>query len=468
MLRLVPALPLFACRKAADRAVLKPRSSAKSRPGMLELLRSKACCNRRPGLPCGKAGDVVPMAADPANFKTWQVAEESRRLMGAKTPADAEKAVSLRERGNELFKKQDFEAALAVYMEAVALQPRDPAIWLNLSITHRQLRNWEHAEEEAEVASELQPTNAKAHYARAVALQQLGRLQDALAVSRKGLEQQADHKPLRQLLSAIERSLEQQSQRENAAVEEQPKKEQGNGSGKDAACPVARLKDNDHQRIREQGEKAAYEWKGRNPSDQERLCLKNSMVGMFRDKYIELKAAAQQAESHRSTLQTDQYDPEQKIGLKLKGGHQPMKRPENVDLPSTYRQPMGVISLDELGKFDPSNQDRRYLLSIYGDVFDVSDRPDKYGPDGPYNELTGKDITWGMFTGVDQPEMCNRCYDLFKAKDQGTDKLAGLCSWLGWYETEYGVPVARLEPYTHERDLPAPPLEEVGEACAVM
>ncbi|CAK9070171.1 unnamed protein product [Durusdinium trenchii] len=153
-------------------------------------------------------------------------------------------------------------------------------------------------------------------------------------------------------------------------------------------------------------------------------------LDMFRSKYEELKQRAEAAKSKRSTLQTDHYEDNQKQGLILSGGHRPMDRPENVDLPSKYQEPVGLLSPSELEEYGCDNRDRRYLLSVYGNIFDVSDRPDKYDPDGPYASLTGKDLTWGLFAGVDTVEYTNKFYDLFKARDMGKDKLIGVCSWL--------------------------------------
>merc|ERR1719330_666853 len=215
--------------------------------------------------------------------------------------------------------------------------------------------------------------------------------------------------------------------------------------------------------IKAKAKAASYKWKGGNPSEQERQRLKQVLANMFREKYEELAREMAEVNATKSTLEVaGQYSKEQKMGLQLTGAHRPMPRPEHVDLPEKYKQPMGVMSVEDLAQYSWENPQGRYMISVYGNVFDVSDRPDKYGPGGPYTELTGVDITWGLFTGVDSEEYPNRFYDLFKAKDMGTDKLAGVCSWLGWYWTEYGEPVGTLEPYTREAELPAPPLEEVG------
>jgi len=229
-----------------------------------------------------------------------------------------------------------------------------------------------------------------------------------------------------------------------------------------SACPVTRIKENDIEDIKARGR---YQWVNENPSSEERENYKRMLTEVFKGKYAELSARSAEG---RSKLDTDQYDKEQKMGLQLKGAHQHMERPKNVELPDDYQEPMGVITLDELMRYSWQNPDRRYLISVYGMVFDVSDRPDKYGPDGPYTTLTGADITWGLFAGVDTEDYINKFYDLFKGKDMGKDKIAGVCSWLGWYWNEYGDPVAQLDILQRESELPPPPLEEMNDACAVM
>jgi len=230
------------------------------------------------------------------------------------------------------------------------------------------------------------------------------------------------------------------------------------------SCPVSRIEqDKEMELIKEKARAQMYSWNGKNPPTREREAYKHTLTQAFMTKYRDLKE-----ESKSLQLDTNLYQKEQKNGLQLTGGHRPMARPKHVELPANYKTPLGTISIDELKQYTFANPDRRYLISVYGNVFDVSDRPDKYGPDGPYTILTGADITWGLFAGVDTMDYVNRCYDLFKAKDMGKDKIAGVCSWLAWYWTEYGDPVAQLEPYTRESELPPPPLQEVDETCTVM
>jgi len=417
-------------------------------------------------------------------------------LMGAATQADAETAQELKAQGNEKFKGKLYEEALGFYNEALQLQPREPTIWLNRSIVNRHLGNWEDAQDDAELAAGMQPDNAKAHYSMALCLQQAGKLQTALVSCRAGLKVQPDNKALAQLLNVVKRQIAELDRggappvnpapakapqapaapadgpEEAAALRRSPRRKPKAPASPSAeaqqqvdpnSCPVSRLKENELEDIKRQAMASMYSWKNGKPSHEEREAVKRMLTDSFRQKYSELKV-----QSRAASLDTSQYDKLQKQGLQLKGGHQHMKRPDHVDLPAKFQEPMGVITIDELKKYSWENPDRRYLISVYGNVFDVSDRPDKYGPDGPYTILTGADITWGLFAGVDTEDYVNRCYDLFKAKDMGKDKIAGVCSWLAWYWTEYGDPVAQLEPFVREGDLPAPPLEEVDESCCVM
>ncbi|CAE7822377.1 Sgta [Symbiodinium sp. CCMP2592] len=364
-------------------------------------------------------------------------------------------ATELKVKGNEHFKKSEYTEALDVYTRAAETYMYDASIWLNRSICNRKLNNLEDAATDAEIAQEIDPSNVKAYYNRALALQLLDKHDEALSICKKGLNTQSDNKALQQLKIDLQKSIAEAK----AAC-----------PGEVAPCPQGPVKAADalQKRTAPKSSDDVYEWKNGEPSEAERQGYKKAMVDMFRSKYEELKERAEAAKSKRSTLQTDHYEDAQKQSLQLSGGHRPMDRPEDVILPADYQQPVGLLSAEQLAAYDAENADRRYLLSVYGNIFDVSDRPDKYDPDGPYASLTGKDLTWGLFAGVDTVEYTNKFYDLYKARDLGKDKLAGVCSWLAWYESEYGKPVGQLEPWLREAELPAPPLEEIEEMCVVM
>eukprot|EP00929_Paragymnodinium_shiwhaense_P015061 TRINITY_DN123070_c0_g1_i1.p1 TRINITY_DN123070_c0_g1~~TRINITY_DN123070_c0_g1_i1.p1 ORF type:complete len:384 (+),score=109.72 TRINITY_DN123070_c0_g1_i1:78-1229(+) len=214
-------------------------------------------------------------------------------------------------------------------------------------------------------------------------------------------------------------------------------------------------------------------------TEEDRSHFKMAMTGLFREKYIDIRKRQEKAKAakakreaekeEKSTLNTDMY--ENSMGLSLTDGHRVMDRPDHVDLPEGFREPVGVLTAEQLAEYGSDRKDGRFLICVYGELFDVSDRPDKYGPDGPYWELTGKDITWGLFAGIDTVEYADKYFDLFKAVGLGEEslrrKLAGLCSWLAFYELEYGESVGKLDVYLKESELPAPPLDEIA-GCSVM
>lgn len=467
-------------------------------------------------------------------------------------PLDEDRAIELKELGNVYFRKQEYEAAVDAYTQALELQAKEPLVRLNRSIALRQLKRWAEALQDAELVAAAEPSNVKAYYGVALALKELGQLCKAREACESGLKVQSDHKALLELREAIavaavvevsapaakpaaaapeaqgvtvspkasagvasEAKPEGSARQQPPAAKEasSPKaaskaagataagkaKAQGkakvkaaakrgsdaaNAISPQAACPASpklEVLDKDAGKCpasgfddlkleaKQHALQAAYQWKGRNPSPGERFGLKETMVGIFLEKYKELKQKAAELDKRGgSVLQTDQYGIEEKNGLQIKGGHRPMKRPTNIELPEDYMEMVGHMTPEELTTHDCNNPGRRYFISVWGDIFDVSDRPDKYGPDGPYNFLTGRDITWGLFTGIDTADFCDKYYDLHKAKDMGKDKLAGICSWIAWYTTEYGQPVGRLLPWEDEELLPAPPLDQVDDACAIM
>lgn len=164
----------------------------------------------------------------------------------------------------------------------------------------------------------------------------------------------------------------------------------------------------------------------------------------------------------------DNYTSYEIKGLSLgEGAHQPMPKPEKVDLPPDFMKPVGTLTLDELNKYDCKN--KRLLVSIYGDIFDVSDRPDKYDEDGPYWFMSGHDLTWGFAAGKDSPDMVDKCFDYWKVAPETLrdSKLRLIYGWVAWYEFEYRDPVGKLEPYLKEGGLKGPPMEE-SEDCSIM
>mmetsp|Transcript_113232 Transcript_113232/g.366162 ORF Transcript_113232/g.366162 Transcript_113232/m.366162 type:complete len:144 (-) Transcript_113232:407-838(-) len=143
-----------------------------------------------------------------------------------------------------------------------------------------------------------------------------------------------------------------------------------------------------------------------------------------------------------------------------------MPRPEFVEVPADHKQPVGTLSPAELSKYNCDSG--RFLLAIHGDVFDVSDRPDKYGPDGPYHSMSGHDITWALWSGYDEEQEWDKYFDVQRCatREERNRRFQGLMSWWAFFELEYGVPVGRLDVYDREWELPPPPA--VQDLCVVM
>lgn len=135
--------------------------------------------------------------------------------------------------------------------------------------------------------------------------------------------------------------------------------------------------------------------------------------------------------------------------------------PKNVKLPPDYKKPLGIIDVKTLGKYTCSAD--RMLLSVYGDIFDVSSRPDIYGY-GSKSFLTGKDITWGVIAGKETADNCNRFYDIFKLDDDHTKRyLHIICQRLVSLEDEFGEPIGRLDKFMKESLLPPAPKDEIPD-----
>ncbi|CAK9017952.1 Neuferricin homolog (Cytochrome b5 domain-containing protein 2 homolog) [Durusdinium trenchii] len=247
----------------------------------------------------------------------------------------------------------------------------------------------------------------------------------------------------------------------------------------DDLCPSSR-KDADFERelkkmkkkvragmTEKQREEMENPWLYTQISDGERSLKKDMFKSFYREQYARLKKSA-----GPDLKQYQKNDPAtgQSVGtsnLKAEGGHRPLPRPKGVKMPKDFQKDVGRISQkDLLEKYGCKGE--RMLVSVYGDLFDVSDRPDKYGPDGPYWYMTGKDITWALVSGEDSEENMDKFYDIFKIQpqDAADRRLQGLMSWWAFYEKEYGKPVGRNTSYDKEWGLPPPP--NIADGCSVM
>eukprot|EP00929_Paragymnodinium_shiwhaense_P081223 TRINITY_DN4245_c0_g1_i1.p1 TRINITY_DN4245_c0_g1~~TRINITY_DN4245_c0_g1_i1.p1 ORF type:complete len:858 (+),score=188.85 TRINITY_DN4245_c0_g1_i1:164-2737(+) len=117
-------------------------------------------------------------------------------------------ATELLHRGLQHFLKKEFDAAQRAFTEALARRPDDVTLLLERAKAQRQLRCWNEAEADAAMAVELDPTNPLAHYARALAQQQQGKIVRALATCNAGLKLDPNDKGLLTLKTALDKSLQ--------------------------------------------------------------------------------------------------------------------------------------------------------------------------------------------------------------------------------------------------------------------
>jgi predicted heme/steroid binding protein len=132
--------------------------------------------------------------------------------------------------------------------------------------------------------------------------------------------------------------------------------------------------------------------------------------------------------------------------------------PQSLLLPPDFREPLGVISVEQLAKFGAGKRGDRMLVSVYGTVFDVSEQAAKYCKGGEHSRYTGRDMTWALVTG--QPSDCNRFFDIFKSEPAIWElNLECFCRTIVSHEQEYGAPVARLDVFEEEHKLLRPPAQ---------
>jgi tetratricopeptide (TPR) repeat protein len=95
------------------------------------------------------------------------------------------------------------EDACISFKAAVALQPRNAALWLNLSSVEGDLGRFRDALASVDKALALKPGDAEAWNNRGAALRALGRSEDALESCNKALELRADYVPALRNIGAL-------------------------------------------------------------------------------------------------------------------------------------------------------------------------------------------------------------------------------------------------------------------------
>lgn len=289
-------------------------------------------------------------------------------------------------------------------------------------------------------AIEIDPLDWRGYYGKVVALQGQGRYFKAFQACQRGCEALPEDTLLLELKETTREDYK--AAKAVAAVQQSAAKAAPD-------CPISSLPAE---------MPVSRPWSGRLMTREERKERKEMMLNIFREQWARIGKA-------KETMGYADYTAEQQSGLQISGGHRPLPRPKDLSLPKGFRDPIGIVTSEHLHRYYNCDCER-LLISIHGEIFDVSDRPDKYAKDAPYYYFAGRDITWGLVTGNDCEQIVNMFFDLFKMDEEELNKkMQCICSWTGFYEVEYGKAVGRLAEFEAEHELPAPPVHE--DTCVV-
>jgi len=358
-------------------------------------------------------------------------------------PAGAE-FDDLKKLGRAHLAKGEHMLAVSTFSKAIRLWPADATAWLDRANVYQELEDWSQALRDASRAVQLDPKSERALYGKAFALRKSGKLAEAVKACADGLESHPRSKDLRRLQTELEEKETDSSQVAPPSTSPPPKNRPTTYAKwaqweKDEPEPEENKEKIQNEKVlgrNAAGEKVdpegAPQWDGPNPSEEDRLCFTEDMLEVCRESAQDMKFYF--------------------------GGSKP---PGNMRLPTEWKKPVGVLTVEQLGQYNCTGI--RLLVSIYGDIFDVSHRKDLYGH-GSKSHHAGKDITWGVVTGNETESNLNRFYDVFKLDQDHTGRyLQIICQRIVAFEEEFGEPVGRLEPFVHERELPPAPTNEIEE-----
>jgi len=136
---------------------------------------------------------------------------------------------TFKELGTKAFTAKDFNAAIEHFTNAIKEAPLDHTLYSNRSACYFNLGKSSSALADADKCIEVKKDWDKGHQRRAMALQQLGKFDEAIASYEHGLKLNPDNAQIKQGLEQV--------RREKAAAETQP--EEG---GNDMFGPASKAK----------------------------------------------------------------------------------------------------------------------------------------------------------------------------------------------------------------------------------
>ena len=106
-------------------------------------------------------------------------------------------AMSLKTEGNEEFQQQHYDKAIALYTEAIALEPENHTLYSNRSAAYKLSGDFQMALEDADKCIELQPQWAKGYVRKGTVFAQQNQLEDAETVYQLALKVCSEKEPIR-------------------------------------------------------------------------------------------------------------------------------------------------------------------------------------------------------------------------------------------------------------------------------
>ena len=107
-----------------------------------------------------------------------------------------ETAVSWKEKGNKFVQEKQYLEALNCYTKAIELDANDPILYSNRSAMYFNLKYFDNAILDAEMAITLRPTYGKAYLRKGNALESQNKYKEALDTYELGLKQDPDNEQL--------------------------------------------------------------------------------------------------------------------------------------------------------------------------------------------------------------------------------------------------------------------------------
>lgn len=128
--------------------------------------------------------------------------------------------------GNEAYGKKDYETAIKFYTEAIELDPQNHIYYSNRSLCYAETKKLDEAKADADLCIKIEPSFVKGYHRLANALFLAGKLDEATAAVRQGLQKDSNMTELNKLLRKIKaKKAALQSRRSPAQIDESTRKE---------------------------------------------------------------------------------------------------------------------------------------------------------------------------------------------------------------------------------------------------